>query len=228
MSKVLKAIKTTIFYVWSGQWIVDIVRRLIKTAGTIAESAFLLATIYVTINNVAHLLIKWTIPDKVIGVLNQIAVICFSVLPELIVVSAILVAYDHWCMWKETKERTMLSWAIAYTIPTTCFTVMTIITLSTFVNVESTQDISPTATGWMLVIRCLAGWFYALLQMMWTGRGKVGYSGHLKKLKGEIDQLRSENRSLSKRLQRPKGDQAKQKGDQVKQNGHLPSLVDII
>ena len=80
---------TSLFhYITSGKWVVDLVRWMITTGGTIAESAFLLATVYVTTNTVAHTLVTWILPDRVISTLNQVSVIAFSVLPELIIFAA--------------------------------------------------------------------------------------------------------------------------------------------
>lgn len=224
----IKRLSTAVTYLTSGQFVVDLVRNLVKTAGNMAESAFLLATIYVTINNVAHLLVTWIFPPAYIAVANQISVIAFSVLPELIVASAILTTYDHWSMYAQTKRRDALVWSCAYTLPTTIFAVMTIITLSSFVDVQSTANISPTATGWMLVTRCLAGWTYALAQMIYSQRGKVGYSSHIKKLKGDIDILKTdlstskgEIGSLKKKLTRSKSDPHAKKSE----HPHLTQVV---
>src|SRR5579871_1700641 len=72
----------TFRYVFFFQWVVTIARWLITTGGNIAESAFLVATVYVTVNTVAHMLVVWLLPANVIVTLNQVSVIAFSVLPE--------------------------------------------------------------------------------------------------------------------------------------------------
>ena len=223
--KLLQALFTSIF---TGQCVIDLVRHLVKTAGNIAESAFMLAVVYVTINNVSHQLVTWILPPDTILVANQVAVILFSVLPELIVVSAILKTYDQWCIYKMTGDRMARWWAIAYTLPTTMFLGMTIITLSSFTDVQATTNVSPTATGAMLVSRCLSGWFYGLIQMMYVERKRQSHANHLRKLKGDLDAMKSdlqslkvENQSLKKKLTRPKS-------DPTSKNGHLPTLVDVI
>ncbi len=212
----------------TGQFIVDFVRHLVKTAGNIAESAFMLAVVYVTINNVAHTLVTWMIPSQTILALNQIAIIMFSVLPELIAVSAILKTYDQWSVYRLTSERSSLIWAIAYSLPTSLFLTMTVITLSSFTDIQATSNVSPTATGAMLVTRCLSGWFYGILQMLYAQRSRQSHASHLRKLKGDMDamqsdlrSLKAENQSLKKKLTRPKGDTSSK-------NGHLTNLVDVI
>jgi hypothetical protein len=209
----MKTIGVVFRYMTSGQFIVDFVRELVKIAGNVSESAFLLATVYVTINNVAHLLVSWIFPSTWISVANQMSVIAFSVLPELIVASAILTCYDHWYCYSQTKSKGPLMWALAYTLPTSVFAVMTVVTLTSFVSVEATTNISPTATGLSLVVRCLAGWSYALTQMIYCQRGKIGYAHHLKKMKGEIDTMKGhlstvtrERDVMKKKLSRSKDD----------------------
>jgi hypothetical protein len=51
-------------YITSFKWVIDLVRWMVTTAGNIAESAFLLATVYVTTNTVAHLLVTWVLPAQ--------------------------------------------------------------------------------------------------------------------------------------------------------------------
>jgi hypothetical protein len=224
MNKLIERMRTVVTYLTSGQFVVDLVRGLVKTAGNIAESAFLLATVYVTINNVAHLLVTWIFPPLWIAVANQISVIAFSVLPELIVASAILVCYDHWSIYYQTKRQDAFVWSCAYTLPTVVFAVMTVVTLSSFVDVQATANISPTATGIMLVVRCLAGWMYGLTQMIYAQRGKSGYASHIKKLKGDVDNLKGEVSLakgevslLKKKLSRSKVD--------VKSHPHLTQVI---
>src|SRR5205807_1368747 len=145
------------------RWVVDLARWLIDTGGNIAESAFLLATVYVTINTVAHMLVAWVLPQNVILTLNQVSVIAFSVLPELIIFAAIKVTFDHFKMAFATKRIDAWAWAIAYVLPTIVFLFLTVATISSFVSVEAISVNAPQATGLMLVVRCLAGWSYGML-----------------------------------------------------------------
>jgi hypothetical protein len=187
MAGVLNACGSLLRYIVTGAWIVDLVRWLVDTGGNIAESAFVLATVYVTVNTVAHLLVTWVLPAPVIASLNQISVIAFSVLPELIVVAAMVVTFDHWKMVKSTGRFDTWVWAIAYTAPTLVFLGMTIYTITSFVTFEVAHNSSsPQATGAILVIRCLAGWSYGIVQMLWVKLGKSGYAGLVAGLKSEI------------------------------------------
>jgi hypothetical protein len=176
-------------YIFFFKWVVDIARWLINTGGNIAESAFLLATVYVTVNTVAHQLIVWVLPESGIVTMNQISVICFSVLPELIIFAAIKTTFDHYKMALATKRVDAWAWAVLYTVPTSVFLVLTVITISSFVSVEATSVNAPQATGAMLVTRCLAGWGYGMLQMLFIHLGKDGYNGLFNRLRAEIANL---------------------------------------
>jgi len=113
---------------------------------------FLLATVYVTTNTVAHLLVTWVLPAQMIVTLNQISTMAFSVLPELIIASAMKTTFDHWkLVWRSPKRVDAWIWAWSYTIPTLVFLIMTILTISTFVNFEAVNATPPQATGLMLV-----------------------------------------------------------------------------
>src|SRR5215469_9021365 len=101
--------------IFTWRWFVRLVRWLIISGGTVAESAFLIATLYVTICVVAHPLLTWIFPDRVILVLNQVSVIVFACIPELIVFSAVKVTIDHWKTAFITKGKWSFVWAVCYT-----------------------------------------------------------------------------------------------------------------
>ena len=50
---------------------------------------------------------------------------------------------------------------------------------------------APQATGVMLVVRCLAGWSYGMLQMLWVRLGHEGYSNLFTRLSDKIVELGS-------------------------------------
>jgi hypothetical protein len=175
-------------YLVSFQWIVDLVRWMITTGGNVAESAFLLATVYVTINVVAHKLVAWVLPLNMISSLNQISVIAFSVLLELIVAAAIKVTFDHYKMAVGTKKWYAWAWAGLYTLPTIIFLWMTIVTITSFVSLEAI-NVNYQASGPTLVIRCLAGWSYGMLQTLFVVMGREGYANVFHRLRAEIARL---------------------------------------
>ncbi len=200
IAAILDGVGSLVRYIVSFQWIVDIVRWMIGTGGNVAESAFLLATVYVTINVVAHKLVTWTLPPNIISTLNQVSVIAFSVLPELIVAAAIKVTFDHYKMAWTTKRWDSWVWAALYTLPTSVFLYMTIITISSFVSLEAV-NVDYQAHGTDLVIRCLAGWSYGMLQTLFVALGKQGYASLIARLRSDLaalgDTLRARDNELA-------------------------------
>lgn len=168
-----QGIARAVRYAVSFRWVIDITRWLLGTGGTISESAFLLATTYVIINLVAHKLVMWLVfgDTNTIDTLNQIAMIAFSVLPELIMISAIAKSYEQWKLLAHTKKIECLVWAILFTLPTLVFAYMTIRTISGFVSLESAGQ-NYTLTGDDLRWRVISGWLYGVSQMLYAQIGK--------------------------------------------------------
>src|SRR5260370_40151544 len=67
-------------YFLNGHAIVALVQWMVQVAGRVAESALLLATLYVTFNNVAHTLVSWMLPEHAVSALNYLSVVAFSLL----------------------------------------------------------------------------------------------------------------------------------------------------
>jgi hypothetical protein len=173
------------------KWVNTIARWLMTVGGNIAESAFVLCTVYVTITMVAHQLVEWLLPRDVILTLNQISVIAFSILPELILLVAILNVITQWRMVALTRTKSAWVWAILFTVPTIAFVIMTIITLTSFVSIN-TLDAGTMlrATGAMLVIRCLAGWVYGMVSMLYENIGKASIAHQCQEYLTTITQLK--------------------------------------
>lgn len=168
-----KFLKAAFLYIVFFRWVIDLVRWLLDVGGTIAESAFLLATTYVIINLVAHKLVLWMVfgDTNVIDSLNQIAMIAFSVLPELIAISAIKKSYEMWILSFGTKRVECFVWAVLFTLPTLVFLYMTIRTINGFVSLESAGQ-SYSLTGDDLRWRVVSGFVYGVSQKLFAEIGK--------------------------------------------------------
>jgi hypothetical protein len=179
-------------YRWliSGIWFVNITRQIIVTGGNIAESAFLLATLWVITNSVAHPLLTWFLSIHIIELLNYLAAIAFSALPELILIPVIIVCFTHWYTGLKHQNKASIVWAILYSIPTLFFFVMTIIAITTFVSTGGTH-FTPI-DGTQLVIRCLSGWIYAVINMLFDKLGSPHYGSIIDSLKQEIESEREQ------------------------------------
>lgn len=176
MDEVKASLTAFINELLSWKWFVRFVRWLIISGGTVAESAFLVATLYVTICVVAHPLLVWILPENVILVLNQVSVIVFACIPELIVFSAVKVTIDHWRTAFATRNKWSFVWAVSYTIPTVVFLAMTIITITSFVSLQEINVSTYQVSGANLIIRVMFGWLYGVVGMLFDSIGKSGYA----------------------------------------------------
>jgi hypothetical protein len=182
-------------YFLNGHAIVALVRWLVTVAGRIAESALLLATLYVTLNNVAHTLLTWVVPAPGIELLNYLSVVAFSILPELIVGIAITTTYNHWKLFFRAPawKNSAWVWGTLYLVPTSVFTVMTITTLASFVQIVAASGNPGQATGTALTVRFLAGWSYSLVEILFVTIGKKSYAERFDGLRLTIDSLHRES-----------------------------------
>jgi hypothetical protein len=198
----------------SLRWFVRIVRQIVISAGTVAASALIVATFYVTINVVAHQLLTWIFPStltvvsgkavvvdsKVILILNQVALIIFACIPELIIVEAVSESVGHWGMFKTTKNKWALVWAILHTVPTVIFLIMTIVTILSFVNVEASGN-TYKVEGWNLSVRVLFGWIYSVAGMLFESVGRRGYAETVADLRTQNEALVNQHQTQTQELQ---------------------------
>lgn len=188
VSGFLAIISSFFGYFLNGHAIVAFVQWLVRVAGRVAESALLLATLYVTLNNVAHTLVTWILPSQAISALNYLSLVAFSLLPELIVAAAIKITVDHWSMLMRNRSwrNPAWIWAVLYSLPTLTFVVMTIYTLLGFVQIVAISGTPAQATGASLTIRFLAGWSYAMIEILFATIGKKSYVALLDSLRSMI------------------------------------------
>lgn len=173
MDKIKKAWQ----YIFNGHFVVSFVRWMTLTGGNVAESAFLLATLWVTINSVAHPLLLHILPTTTIEVINYLAITAFSIVPELIIIPLIITCYSHWSLVIRRNIRSAWLWAGLYTVPAVVFLIVTVITIASFVSAKGTVDIQ--LDGVQLVIRCLSGWWFSTVNMLFAQSGKQQYADML-------------------------------------------------
>jgi hypothetical protein len=171
LASILRGVGVGVEFFIGGHFIVALGHRVIKTSGRIAETALLLATLWITAANVTPNLVGRLGPG-VVSTLNDLSLMAFSLLPEVIVFSAILATYQHWVRFFLDRRRSNPAWiwASLYSLPTASFLIMTILTISSFVSEHGAS--ASQATGLALVIRCLSGWFYGLIELISASIGK--------------------------------------------------------
>jgi hypothetical protein len=142
----------------------------------------MLATIYVSIDFVAPQLVKWVLPvDSWRQGMEQLCGIAFTILPELILIIALLEVWKHVVMARNGGGKRSIAWAIAYGLPTLCFLIMATYTLASAVvtrNIDNASLPDP-----ILIARAMAGFCYCIVQAIYT-KGD-NYSGLMNGLKNE-------------------------------------------
>jgi len=161
----------------NGHAVVKAGHWLVVTDGRIAETALLFATLWVTAVNIApNFITQIAGGANNVDTLNALSLMAFSLLPEIIVFSAIIITYEHWQRFfrDQRASNPAWMWGCLYTLPTGTFIGMTIYTLCSFV---SNHGAIAQITGLAIVIRCLAGWFYALIELVYVTLGRrTGYT----------------------------------------------------
>jgi len=176
-------------------WVVNIVRQIVITGGNIAESLFLLATLWVITNAVAHTLVTWILSNHDIELVNNLSTVAFGALPELILISVICTCYNHWSVTCKRKSIASGIWATLYTLPALFFVVITVSAITTFVSTKGTQTI-PMDSSW-LVIRCLSGWCYAVVNMLFKKLGEPHYASQFESLGAALTRKQEEIERLT-------------------------------
>jgi hypothetical protein len=179
---ILSILSSIIEFFTGGHFIVRLGHKVVLTGGVIAETSLLFATLWVTAD--------YTIPDflrkfmsaDLMSSFSSLSQAAFSLLPEIILASAIVTTIHHWKIASTNWNSKHWIWASLFSAPTATFLILTLYTISTFTS----QDGSiAQATGAALAIRCFAGYSYALLELIYARIGKhaeqvVSQQEHLK------------------------------------------------
>lgn len=190
LEKIGNQFKKSWVYIFNGHFIVSLVRWMTVTSGNVGESAFLLATLWVIVNAVGHVLLTWMLSTHTIELINYLALIAFSALPELMIIPVIATCFSHWVLFSQEKNKSACVWAILYTIPSVIFLIMTILTITMFVSTGGNSF--AMASGWQIVIRCLSGWMYAAVNMLFQKLGEPHYASRMTTKDAEIERLKAE------------------------------------
>jgi uncharacterized membrane protein YhaH (DUF805 family)/frataxin-like iron-binding protein CyaY len=185
----------------SGMWLVRIVNQMITTSGNIAESAFLLATLWILINIAGHTVISWVVDKHTAVLIDNLCSIAFAALPELLFLTTLKTCIKH-CLtvFRYRDNKVALTWAILYGIPAILFGIITVYVLS----VASTDGIEKAITlgsNW-LMIRYLSGLFYAVIHSIDVSFAKPHFARMLVEKDQLIDQISTDKDTEISKLNR--------------------------
>jgi hypothetical protein len=184
-------------YLLSWLWVKQFLYWAIISAGTISECAFLIASIWMSINSSVHPFVLTMMSEKQSIQLSYIATTIYTALPELILSLALVTAINHcrnirrgktyWYTWV---------WAILFGLPTIVFLFISIMTVAC--SVLKVNYIMP---DWGIVSRALAGFSFAIVYLLYERIGKPCFASERKALEQTIADLRVEIEQTTSRFE---------------------------
>src|SRR6266516_766436 len=157
-------------FVFNGHILVSFVRWLVRVTGYTAESALMLAVLWITITSVAPMFVTLFMDQITMAKSISFTVIVLAIIPELILINALTNVIEHWLRVIQGNYQSRTArvfswiWAIAFTIPTCLFLYLTSVTIH---NVQATGNFVQATTS-MIDLRCYAGWAYAVLETLYA------------------------------------------------------------
>jgi len=168
-------------------WTKAFVYWLIISAGTVAECAFLIASLWICLNASVHSLMLAMMSETMTVRLTEISTAAYVGLPECILPLACVVTINHIRTWWQSRHPVSIVWAVLYGLPTIVFLILSAFTLGH--SVLSTDFRLP---DWMIVIRALSGFLFAITALLYWQLGKEHDADRLAKKDAEIDRLNQE------------------------------------
>jgi hypothetical protein len=202
-----------LMFIVTWQWVKHLLSWLILSAGTISECAFILASLWVCINASVHSFVLLFMSEQATQSLTSFAATAYVGLPELILPLAIVTTLAHWQTWNYNKsDYAPALWCALFGLPTLVFLGISGITLA-----SSLANFGFLLPPPLVVVRGIAGYWYALVSLLYVQVGKKQETDRLKEkdrlylqLKNEKDfelaQLRAESEAtladMRERMQR--------------------------
>lgn len=178
------------------QWTKRLLHWLIISAGTASELAFLLASIWISLNASVHALVLMFINEALAAHMTELATAAYIALPEMILglafvttISHIRMAYHH--------DKTAWIWAIMYGLPTVIFLLLSLITLG-----NSVANIDYQLPAWLIVLRAIAGYWYAFTSLLYSQLGIPQEADRLQEKEAILAQVREEKAALEITIRR--------------------------
>src|SRR5579875_349646 len=189
--------KTILGAILSWQWTRRLLHWIIMSAGTMSELVFLIASIWMTVNASVHSLVTLVIPDALTVHISQLATAAYVALPECILGLAFVTTIGHYRVWAyNRKDIPALIWAILFGIPTLIFLVLSLITLG-----NSVANVAFTMPEPLIIIRAIAGYWYAFVSLLYTQLGMPQEADRLRMKDTMLAALRNEKDAMQQALQ---------------------------
>jgi hypothetical protein len=204
-----KSLPSGIRYILSWLWVKQFLYWLIISAGTIAECAFLLASIWMSVNSSIHPFVLTMMSEKQAIQLSYIATTIFTALPELILSLALVTTINHCRNIRRVKAYWYTwVWPVLFGLPTIVFLYISIMTVSC-----SVLKVNYAMPAYGIVARALAGYVFAIVYLLYDQIGKPCYASERKALEASLAQkqtdLEQTTSQFEKKLQTANEDASK-------------------
>jgi hypothetical protein len=181
----VKAVGHSLF-TWS--WCKSLLYWLIISGGTMAELAFLIGAIWMSLNATVHPFILMFISEDQTRYLSFLATSAYVALPELIVSLAVIVTIGHIRMYVYNRKNwPEIIWIVLYGLPALFFAGLSAYTIG-----ESVANINFTMPEPFIVARALAGFLFAFTSLLYWQLGKPQEADRLKSKDTERESLKTE------------------------------------
>lgn len=182
---IIQAIGHSLF-TWS--WCKSLLYWLIISGGTMAELAFLIGSVWMSLNATVHPFILMFLSEEQTRYLTFLATSAYVALPELIVSLAVIVTIGHIrVFFYNRKNWPALIWTALYGIPALFFACISAYTIG-----ESVANVNFTMPEPFIIARALAGYLFAFTSLLYWQLGKPQEVDRLKKKDEERESLRVE------------------------------------
>lgn len=174
------------------EWTKKLLHWLIISAGTISECAFLIASLWMSVNASVHPLVLLFIDDTTSQHLTELATAAYVALPELILGLAFVTTIGHVRLWLYNRRNYSAAiWTVLYGLPTLVFLVLSLITLGCSVTSVNFRLPEP-----LIVVRALAGYMFAFTSLLYTQLGVPQEKDKLQKKDDLLAVLRQEKDAM--------------------------------
>jgi hypothetical protein len=199
---------------WS--WVKAVLYWIIVSAGTVAECAFLVASLWMSLNSSIHNFVRIFLSEDATVHFSELATAAYVGLPECILFLASVTVISHFRTWLyNRKNKIALVWSIAYALPTLAFLVLSLFTLG-----SSVLNVHFEMPGYLIVIRALAGYLFGFIAFLYWSLGTPQEVDRLKEKDVLINQLEEKVKGLTAEME-------KQTGILVEQVDTLKAEVEI-
>jgi len=191
-----ETLKDVVHYILHWQWVKRFLYWLIMSAGMVAELCFLLASLWMCLNSSIHNFILLFLTEGTTIHISEIGTAAYVGLPELILFLASVMVINHFRMWLYTRNKIVLTWAVAYAVPTLVFLILSLFTLG-----SSVLNVHFVMPPYFVVARALAGYIFGFVAFLYWQLGQPQEVDRLKQKDAIIEELKTQVNGLEIDLQ---------------------------